>query len=236
MKQGRLAKTSNVIKAEKAIEYLLNRPKMEMVGLGLIYGHPGLGKTTFAMRTAVVNDYIYIRMESYMTPKTFAIMLAKAVHRHLGHGDVPVSGHSHNIFRHIVGMLIENPDIVIMIDEIDYAFQNKRILGAIRDIVDQTLAAVILIGMQDAKDKLYRIDRHYFDRCNVFVEFKNPTKQDIALFLATVMEVEITKEVVDYVYRQNNGTLRDTVKLVSMMETVARAKGLKKVGLKDLGL
>jgi hypothetical protein len=42
--------------------------------------------------------------------------------------------------------------------------------------------------------------------------------------------------VVDYVYRQNNGTLRDTVKLVSMMETVARAKGLKKVGLKDLGL
>lgn len=236
MKQGRLAKTSNVIKAEKAIEYLLNRPKMEMVGLGLIYGHPGLGKTTFAMRTAVVNDYIYIRMDSYMTPKTFGITLAKAIHRHLGHGDVPVSGHSHNVFRQIVAMLIESPGIVIIVDEIDYAFQNKRILGAIRDIVDQTLAAVVLIGMQDAKDKLYRIDRHYFDRCNVFVEFKNPTKQDIALFLATVMEVEITKEVVDYVYRQNNGTLRDTVKLVSMMETVARAKGLKKVGLKDLGL
>lgn len=236
MKQGRLAKISNVIKAERRIEYLLNRPKMEMVGLGLIYGHPGLGKTTFAMRTAVVKNYIYIRMDSYMTPKTFAIMLAKAIHRHLGHGDVPVSGHSHNVFRQIVAMLIENPDIVIMIDEIDYAFQNRRILGAIRDIVDQTLAAVILIGMQNAKDKLYQIDRHYFDRCNVFVEFKNPTKQDIALFLATVMEVEFSEGVADYVYKQNNGTLRDTVKLVSMMETVAKSKGLKKIELKDLGL
>lgn len=95
---------------------------------------------------------------------------------------------------------------------------------------------MILIGMQNAKDKLYQIDRHYFDRCNAFIEFKNPTKQDIALFLATVMEVEITKEVVDYVFRQNNGTLRDTVKLVNTMESLAKAKGLKKLGLKDLGL
>jgi hypothetical protein len=50
------------------------------------------------------------------------------------------------------------------------------------------------------------------------------------------MEVEITKEVVDYVFRQNNGTLRDTVKLVNTMESLAKAKGLKKLGLKDLGL
>lgn len=236
MKQGRLAKTNNVIMADKWIKYLLDRPKMEMVGLGLIYGHPGLGKTTYAMRSAVVNDYVYLRMESCMTAKSFAISLARAIHRHLGNGDVPVAGHAHNIFRQIISLLIENPDLVIMIDEIDYAFKNKQILGAIRDIVDQTLAVVILIGMQNAKVKLYQIDRHYFDRCNVFIEFKKPTKQDIALLLATVMDVEISKGVADYVYRQNNGTLRDTIKLVASMESLAREKGLSKVGLKDLGL
>jgi len=45
MKQGVLVKTQNVIAADKCIEYLLKRPKLEMVGLGLLYGRPGLGKT-----------------------------------------------------------------------------------------------------------------------------------------------------------------------------------------------
>ncbi len=50
MKQGTLVRTQNVIAADKCIEYLLTRPKLEMVGLGLLYGRPGLGKTTYASR------------------------------------------------------------------------------------------------------------------------------------------------------------------------------------------
>ena len=52
MKQGTLVRTQNVIAADKCIEYLQTRPKLEMVGLGLLYGRPGLGKTTYASRIA----------------------------------------------------------------------------------------------------------------------------------------------------------------------------------------
>lgn len=56
MKQGTLVRTLNVIAADRCIEYLLNRPKMEMVGLGLIYGKPGLGKTTYASRMKTIPE------------------------------------------------------------------------------------------------------------------------------------------------------------------------------------
>jgi hypothetical protein len=44
MKQGKLITTANVVKADRAIEYLQRRPKLELVGLGLVYGKPGLGR------------------------------------------------------------------------------------------------------------------------------------------------------------------------------------------------
>jgi len=44
---------------------LMNRPKTEMVGLGLIYGKPGLGKTTYASRIAFMRGYIYMRLGSH---------------------------------------------------------------------------------------------------------------------------------------------------------------------------
>lgn len=53
MKQGKLVRTRNVVEADEAINLLVTRPKEEMVGLGLLYGKPGLGKTTYATRIAL---------------------------------------------------------------------------------------------------------------------------------------------------------------------------------------
>lgn len=72
MVQGNLIQTINVIKAQECIDFLLTRPKQEIVGLGMLYGKPGLGKTTFATRTAFRNGYTYLRLEATSTPKTFA--------------------------------------------------------------------------------------------------------------------------------------------------------------------
>ncbi len=45
MRERILAETENVRGAKKCVAYLQDRPKTEMVGLGLLYGAPGLGKT-----------------------------------------------------------------------------------------------------------------------------------------------------------------------------------------------
>lgn len=234
MRQGKLARLGNVINADKCVDYLLHRPKLEMVGLGLIYGHPGLGKTTYAQRMAYSRGYIYMRLEAWMTPKTFAVALKKAVLIHLGMGNNPVMGSSATIYNSVIGLLAEHPEVVIVIDEIDYAFREQKILSALRDIVDETLAVVILVGMQNAKERLYQINRYYFDRCGVFCEFVSPSKKDIALLAATVMEVQFGEDIVEYIYKRNQGTLRDTIKLIHSLESVAKVKGLRKISVHDL--
>lgn len=234
MKQGKLARLSNVISADKCIDYLINRPKMEMVGLGLIYGHPGLGKTTYAQRMAFSRGYMYLRLEAWMTPKTFAVALKSALLTHLGMGNNPVTGSCAGIFDSVIGILAEHPEVVIIIDEIDYAFREQKILSALRDIVDETLAVVVLVGMQNAKDRLYQINRYYFDRCGVFCEFQAPTKKDIAILAATVMEVQFGEDIVEYMHKRNQGTLRDTIKLIHSIESVARAKKIDKISVHEL--
>lgn len=69
-------------------------------------------------------------------------------------------------------------DAVEVIDEIDNAFRYKGLLGAIRDIVDETLSMLILVGMQTDKDRLAQINHHYFDRCNYFYKF---SRQDVKI-------------------------------------------------------
>ena len=54
-----LCNTRNVKEADAKLQYLLTRPRSEMVGLGLFYGAPGTGKTRYAMRTAFSSGYIY---------------------------------------------------------------------------------------------------------------------------------------------------------------------------------
>lgn len=234
MKEGRLAKLQNVINADKCVDYLLNRPKLEMVGLGLIYGHPGLGKTTYAQRMAYSRGYMYLRLESFMTRKTFAVALYRALTLHLGMGDLPVVGSAASIMKSVIGICAKNPKLVIVIDEIDYAFKEQAILGAIRDIVDETVAVVILVGMQNAKERLHQINRYYFDRCGVFCEFQTPSKKDIAILAATIMDVKFGEDIVDYIHKGNSGTLRDTIKLIHSLESVAKAKGLIQISVHDL--
>ena len=219
MKQGQLIKTSNVLKADATIKFLLNRPKLEMVGLGLIYGKPGLGKTTYANRMAFSNGYIYIRLEATTTPKSFAVQLLTSPYRRYHLGEYIPVGTANNLFKACLQVLEDHEDTIIVIDEIDYAFRLPQLLGAIRDIVDETLTVVILVGMQNAKDKLNMINEYYFDRCNSFCEFGSLTKADIKAIATSVMEVKVSQEMAEVIYHRCAGNLRKAIKIMHMLET-----------------
>ncbi len=234
MKQGQLIKTTNTIEADRCIAELKRRPKLEMVGLGMIYGAPGLGKSTWANRTAIREQYIYIRLEASMTPKNFAKQLLRRIHRSLGHGDIAVVGTTHNIFLRIVSLLALHPEFVIMVDEIDYAFRRVELLDHIRDIVDETLAIVILIGMENAMDRLLQINRYYFDRCSQFYQFAPATLKDMALIATNILEVKTDEDVIRYIHRVSNGNLRQAINVMDSIEALAQAKGIAEVTLKDL--
>jgi len=219
LKQNQLVRISNVVEADQCVNYLLNRPKMEMVGLGLIYGLPGLGKTTYAQRMAFQRGYIYLRLEATTTPKSFAVDLITALYQRFNLGYNVPYGTTNNLFKLSLQILEEQEDMVIVIDEIDYAFKHEKLLGAIRDIVDETLTVVILVGMQNAKDRLSQINEYYFDRCNSFYEFKPVNRKDIKILAKEVLDVEVTEKIVDLIHESAKGNLRKAMKMMHSIET-----------------
>lgn len=219
MKQGKLVPIHNVRKADECIDFLLKRPRLEMVGLGMLYGRPGLGKTTYASRAAYARGYVYIRLEATTTPKTFAKELLQNLYRSLGMGDYLPVGTTNNIYKQCIQLLLDNEDTVIIIDEIDYAFRYPQLLGSVRDLVDETLAVVILVGMQNAMDRLNQINAYYFDRCNYFYEFQDNTKEDIMKVTKKVMTDPVDKTTTDFVWNYSKGNLRQAMKVMHMLET-----------------
>lgn len=218
MKQNKLVAITNVVEADDCINFLLNRPKMEMVGLGLLFGRPGLGKTTYAQRMAFQRGYIYLRLESTTTPKSFMVSLLSALYTKFRMGTFIPSGTANNLLQLILRILEDHKDTVIVIDEIDYSFSHEKLLGAIRDIVDETLTVVILVGMQNAMDRLSQINAHYFDRCNSFYEFQQISRRDLELVAREVMEVEVTEEVIEKIDFNSGGNLRKAMKVMYIIE------------------
>ena len=167
MKIKQLVEIENVKNANRVLRNLLDRPKTEVVGLGLFYGRAGLGKTRWATKTAQENGYIYIRLETNITTKDFLReLLSKLLHKTMPYYEV--RGTCNEIYNQILDYLQSHQDTVILVDELDYGFSNEKILATIRDLVDQSLATFALISMEESKEKLVRMRSHFFDRTNAF--------------------------------------------------------------------
>jgi len=232
MKELVMSRTGNVIKAEEDLKLILSRNPTEMVGLSLIYGAPGLGKTRYVWRTAVQNGYLYMRLDAAMTQKAFL----KELHRLLSYKYqvLPPVGSNHRIFMDIISVLHDAPDLVIFIDEIDYAFRRRDILGAIRDMVDKTTVTIILVGMQDAYHSLLAANAHYFDRCLRFTHFKPLTAEDVAIVVQEVSEVAMDKDLIQFIQKDSNGTLRNVIKWISLIESICQKHKIQSASLKVL--
>ncbi len=234
MKMNQLAQTKNVDSALECVDYLLARPVTEMVGLSLWYGNPGVGKTRFAKRYAIANSQIYLRLESTSTAKTFALQLYECLCYHCSLPVGNIRGSANRIFAVCKEILSDLPNLVIFVDEIDYAFKNSQLLGSIRDIVDETSAIVILVGMQDAYKELLKANVHYFDRCNFFVEFETLDRADVKLVMQTISDITVDADTIQMLHQKTSGTLRKIVKLIHAIETIAATLDVKSVSFRDV--
>ena len=225
MKTGKLVEIGNVKEARESIRYLVNRPKEKMVGLGLWYGKPGLAKSETAKDIATNhNDCVFFRLEGSDTAKSFLQRLYADCLSEIGGSDGYPTGSTNTIFSMLVGLLQEHP-LTIFIDEIDYAFGNKKILSCVRDIVDLTFAEIILIGMDSSLKQLQKKDAHYFDRCNYFVHFTPLTQADFGLVIEGISEVKMDEDLVKHLHKKCGGTLRKLVKEIFSIETTAKECG-----------
>ena len=188
MKIKQLVEIENVRNANRVLRNLLDRPKTEVVGLGLFYGRAGLGKTRWATKTAQENGYIYIRLEANITTKDFLReLLSKLLQKTMPYYEV--RGTCNEIYNQILDYLQCHQDTVILVDECDYGFSNEKILATIRDLADQSLTTFALIGMEEAREKLVKMRSHFFDRTNAFWEFKPLSQEDADEIFKAICEV-----------------------------------------------
>lgn len=226
MKQQVFVNTANVKRAMAEINKLLSRPKHEMVGLGMIYGEPGLGKSRLAKYISYRKGFIYIRLEASDTAKSFAQKLWVGLRYQLNltsevssdPGNAP-AGTTNNIIGMCIRILMDAPDSVIMIDEFDNAMPNRELRETIRDIVDQTFATVILVGMRGVRERLERSNPHFFDRSNFFCEFTPLSMADVSLICKELCEYELSPKLVETAFRVSGGQFRRLIKTIMLFES-----------------
>jgi hypothetical protein len=211
--------------ANRVLKKLLNRTRMEIIGMGLFYGKAGLGKSRWGFKTALENGYIYLRLESNANVKDFLkALLSKLLNSTQPYCEI--KGTQNEIYCKILDILQNDQNLVVVLDELDYAFQHKKILASVRDFADQSLATFVLVGMEQAKVKLKQMNPHYYDRFNCFYEFKELSFEDAEKLVKEVCEVTIDNEILKYIFSRCNGTMRILSKYIESLERVG--KRLKK--------
>ncbi|MDD3535388.1 MAG: ATP-binding protein [Candidatus Cloacimonetes bacterium] len=242
MKEHVFVETQNVKRAKAEIAKLLARPKHEMVGLGMIYGDPGLGKSRLAKQIAYRKGYIYLRLDATETARSFAQKLWKALRYQLNvdtdavsveSGSAP-AGTTNTLMGACIRMLMDAPDSVIMIDEFDNALPNRELRESIRDIVDNTFATVILIGMRGVKEKMERINVHFFDRSNFFCEFQPLSLDDVKLIVTQVCDYELPPKLIEAAHRYSEAQFRKLIKTIVLYEHKIKNKQSMSLNKREL--
>ena len=228
-----LVKTQNILKAHEALDYLLSRPVAHQAGLSLLFGAPGLGKTQFSQRTAITQNYVWFSAKKADTPKGFIQELTKLLLKRYYPQNIPyVSGSKSTLFYRCLDILNENTTRehmpMIFIDEVDNIIHeaHESIIGMLRDIVDNSAAAVVLIGMQELRTKLMKLNAHYYKRVAYFCEFTPLTDSDVVLLCNELSDIVIAPDLIKHTAGLAKGDARNVIKALRHYEELAMANNV----------
>ncbi len=175
------------------------------------------------------------------SPKSFTVELLRALrNRYEPDNTEPIIGFKSKLFREILDLINAHSSSssapVIFIDEVDNIihFPHEEIVGMIRDIADNTIASVILIGMQNLREKVLKLNTHYYNRFIYFAEFKPLSNQDCLLMCKTLSDITISDDLALFTNQkdQSNGDARKIIKSIRLYEEIAKKLNLNSLDLK----
>lgn len=215
-------KTKNVKNFSGIINNLIDKssatPKM-----GLIYGAPGLGKSHTAIWWATKNNALYVRAQHKMNTK----WLLKEILSEIGED---IKGNISTLSNQCKMRLKLNPHVLI-VDEIDYLLESENTIEVLRDIHDSVGIPVVLIGMQNSKNKLGKY-QHLYDRLSEILEFQSFSKEDVDIIVDELSEIKITDDAKQIIF-ENTNRFRQLIKTISGLENLAKTNGLNKIDVKQ---
>lgn len=220
-----LAMTKNLLRFRQAVDDLMTRP-VGVEGMGLLWGEPGEGKSTAISYVADQLDAEFVRAMGCWTVTSMLgeLCLALGGRRMLRRADM---------IDWIIERLANKPR-PIFVDEADYLFRQFEMMDALRDIYDKSGCPVVLIGMEDLARKLQNHGR-FGRRITQWVEFKGVDIDDARTLAETVCDVEIEKDLLNYIHKEARANVGRMVVALTRIEKMANSGGLPKVTLDDWG-
>ena len=227
-----LVSTGNVAKIMEAARSLEGHlGDSEIMGMGLIYGQPGLGKS-MATRSYHVRSRkegkirtVYTRALGIWSETTMLKWLLSAL------GISPYRHRKDVMFDQIHETLRREP-AVILIDEADAMSESRKLIAILKDIHDLCGASIMLIGEERVAGVLRRY-QSFYDRMNTgaVVHLTGHSVADVAAVLRVRCEVEVAPEVSEEIHRTvGRKTMRAVIDMIREIEAFAKTNKIKRIG------
>lgn len=237
--RSELASTGNTRRIQDMIANLeekLGNP--DIVGIGLVYGHPGLGKTytcyeyfvdarrTDRLRTAWVRASVVWRETSML----------KYLLERLG---ITPGRRIVDLLRDQVIQTLQDQPALIFIDEVQTIANKFNLIALLKEIHDETGCAFVLIG-EERTEALLRRYVSFMDRVqnNAVVEVRPPSIEDVAAVVRRRCEVKVDNEVCAAIHRSamtGKKSVRSVLDRIRQIEAYAADNSLKVVSMREYG-
>lgn len=226
MFKKKIAQTKNLIKLTEAFQMVKART-VGSPGFLLLYGEPGLGKTTAAGQLYVENDGLLITALPGMTQR---YLVERLIHE-MGGGKARRS--TVDATDQCIDILNKTPK-AIFIDELDQLFWDKRVLETLRLIHDLTSCPILLAGMTGVERQIFDF-KQLSSRIFQNVRFDPADLGDARALAEAVCSVGVADDLLKELFEQAKGNYRDMRVALNLIESFGKKKELESVDAKAWG-
>ncbi len=222
-----IAETKNLRRLQAAYQELEQRQYAE--GLALVYGAPGLGKTTAACKLFVEKRGILVTAKPGWRQRALLRDLLKEI------GADPPSCSNAEMLDKVI-WAVSDAQRPLFVDEADFLFEDKKTLETLRVIHDASGVPIVLIGMAGVPGRT-GINRRFerfpqlADRISQWVEFYPCDLDDAALIADSCCAVQVEMDLLKALLTETKGNVRLIRQQLDKIQRFAKFKELRVVGL-----
>lgn len=214
----------NVMSLAQMGERLRERP-LGTPGIALVWGKPGLGKTTAIAWYANQVNAVYVRAYRCCTP----LGLLQDICAELGLERY----RSHKQCLDEVTRALTEEERPLFIDEADYLVESTALIEVVRDIHDLSAAPLMLIGMDQIAKKVRRYPQ-FESRVMQWMQFAECDAQDARKIADDMLEgVQVTDDLLAHLLVTAKGEIRRLVVGLAQIEAKAHQLGLSTMSKGD---
>ncbi|HEY2070684.1 MAG TPA: ATP-binding protein [Rhizomicrobium sp.] len=179
----------------------------------LVTGEPGLGKSGTLTWYALQHRALFIRAKAGWTPHWALTDLADVL-------GVSHARSTERLFNTVMPALMEQcnaGNLQLIIDEIDHAARDVRVLETLRDLTDHAEIPLIAGGMSGAQRMMKRFPQIY-SRIAEVTTFAPASIADVRVACSELSDVKIGEDLVVEIQRRTNGRLRGVKNAIARVE------------------